>query len=187
MDVCKVKPLSNSEIEKKSENFIRAFRQELLMKPKEFPIMDLLEKGFLRDKYGFEFAIEDLSPGIEGYTDFQNRKLVLSSKTYEGLERGEPRANFTACHEVGHVVLHTGSILTRLEEFGHIVKLDRKLIRPYEDPECQANKFSAAIQMPFNHIKRIISKGGSSDSIQYLFNVSASTASYRYEAVSGMK
>ena len=90
---------------------------------------------------GYDFQIEEDREmmGHEGLTDCNRPIIKLRHSTYLGLERGEPRARFTAAHEFGHLLMHC-----RMPTYRPFTT-ERD---PLRDPERQANIFAAAFLMP---------------------------------------
>jgi Zn-dependent peptidase ImmA (M78 family) len=99
--------------------------------------------------FGYKLAIfdeiEDAS--IEAYTDFERRAIFVPLKTYDALIRGHHnnRERFTTTHEAGHVILHrkyfeNKALVAARTGYGKI--------KPYMDPEWQANAAAGALLMP---------------------------------------
>jgi hypothetical protein len=104
-----------------------------------------------------------VSDGVEGYTFFERETseivVRLSEETYRALERGAPRASFTASHEVGHAVQHA-SELVRLGRLPHDEAIAlRKGMAPthqvQQDTEWQADIFAGALLVPASGLARL--------------------------------
>lgn len=109
----------------------------------------------------------------EGRTYPDRLRIELRDDVYEALIDDEPRARFTAMHEVGHVFLHPGVPLLRTTApTNH---------RPYEDSEWQADAFSAEFLMPVNLIKRMPQRTAAAAS--RLFGVSLKAAIVRFNVL----
>ena len=86
-------------------------------------------------------APEDM-PFKEGETIPGQNKIRIREDVYNAACDGNGRARFTVAHEIGHFLLHTPNSISlcRMEE-------DTKL-RPFEDPEWQANTFASELLAP---------------------------------------
>ena len=91
--------------------------------------------------YGVEFfPVDDVSMGdSEGEAIPDNGTIMLSDSVYSKLCNEDGRARFTACHEIGHLALHSGVSFSRTT-YGNI--------KPFEDSEWQANIFASLFLMP---------------------------------------
>jgi Zn-dependent peptidase ImmA (M78 family) len=103
--------------------------------------------------FGFRLSIEELPPGLEGLTDCGSRVVTLPPHVYEGLEATDGRSRFTAAHEFGHVVLHAAQLAPTNTRFqsGTVdapLLARRSQLKPFRDPEWQADTFAAALLMP---------------------------------------
>lgn len=110
------------------------------------PIMDLIER-VMWQKFGwFELQIADRSEmeGAEGYTCPKGEFIRLRDDVYVGAWQGDPRARFTAAHELGHWAMHTNIPLARARRGDGTP--DYRLAEP------QANQFAAEILMPRHFI-----------------------------------
>lgn len=81
-------------------------------------------------------------PFLEGETLLGQCTIRIREDIYEAACNGDGRARFTIAHEVGHFLLHTPDsiVLCRLEP--------GQRLRPFEDPEWQANTFASELLMP---------------------------------------
>ncbi|KAB7782195.1 ImmA/IrrE family metallo-endopeptidase [Methylorubrum populi] len=131
-------PMSRANIEAGT----MAIRQLLGLTDPFLDVARLLEFGLKGIAPGFEFQVLDreVMGSRHGQMDPAERTVALRLDVYEGLIAHRGRDRFTACHEIGHAVLH-GSRLNRLGPG----------MRPpaaYRDPEWQANTFAGALLMP---------------------------------------
>lgn len=100
----------------------------------------------------YEFAVLEqieLEDGgyAEGQTEFDPPRITLRVETYLLLVQDNPRARFTAAHEIGHLLLHEGlRTLNRMPEKS-VAKFRSK------SAEWQANEFAAAFLAP-EHLLR---------------------------------
>lgn len=167
------------EIGKSTESLTSKIYPELLIKPGPFPLADFIEFE-MTDVMNFGYEISELPDGIEAAMDPQHKRIILSPETYESLLKDNPRARFTAAHEIGHALLHSNELRHRILDGGNVLKLNRGSIPPYRDPECQANAFASALLMPTRHIVEIIkSPLRQTTRIINTFKVSVEAAGYR--------
>ncbi len=120
--------------------------------------LDVIQFAEFLDDIGLiEFAIEPLNGNKEGeYRPVENQ-LVLTEATCTDANNGGVRARYTVVHEIGHAVLH-GSQLRVVHSLGFTVsRYSRTELRPFEDPEWQANAFAAAALMPSELVVRLLS------------------------------
>lgn len=140
-----VAPLSRADIEQHATIVIRRFQPRLLTKPGRFPVLKLFD--FLGDEYGLDPGVEELSDGVEGMT-FPDGRVLLSEETYRGAHVGTGRPRFTVAHECYHGIKHREQIRRVLSDTGELVVYRRQIVKPFRDPEWQANAFSGAVLMP---------------------------------------
>lgn len=133
-----VKGLSHVQIEKEALGFLSATSPQILHLPQATPILDIFENKM--ELFNFRILIGKNVKGLGGFTDVTHHYIQLSNSTYRRLEKGDPQAKFTVAHEFGHVRLHAS--------YKSAVFARRSQIRPFEDPEWQANAFAAAVLMP---------------------------------------
>lgn len=79
--------------------------------------------------------------GAEGFTCPHGSHITLPESVYRGACANNPRDRFTVAHELGHFFLHAGRPLARLAS--------GLRVQAFRDPEAQANRFAAAILMPW--------------------------------------
>ena len=96
---------------------------------------------------GYDYAVVDeiRLEGValaEAQTEFEPVRITFCRETYLRLVDGNPRARFTAAHEIGHLLLHEGlRTLHRMPE-----KSEAKF--QSRSAEWQANEFAAAFLAP---------------------------------------
>jgi Zn-dependent peptidase ImmA (M78 family) len=105
----------------------------------------------------------------EGKSYPDRRRIELRNDVYEALCLGQPRARFTAMHEVGHIFLHQGVGL-RFTEVDHEHDY-------HEDSEWQADAFAAEFLMPLYMIKDL--KLRTAAAVAKTFGVSLTAAMVR--------
>ena len=104
--------------------------------PKLFPDYELVveEDDDLKDENG--------NP-VLGLTRFSPSQISLSLSTYRGLLRFEPRARFTAAHEMGHYFMHFAE-----KGMQRNSTAASKMINKLLSAERQANHFAACFLVP---------------------------------------
>lgn len=106
-----------------------------------FPIVQLYEMLWIFDPAARFQVIEDAAMGDDDARTYPDLSLILLRETvYEGAARGEHRARFTMCHELGHLGLHRGV------SFGRINPVAPPKI--FQNSEWQADVFASHLLMP---------------------------------------
>lgn len=101
----------------------------------------------------------------------ENATIYLTEETYYKACNNDPRTRFTIFHELGHLILgHTRQL--------HRANLSTD-VKPYEDSEWQADRFSAEVIMPLEVIMRL--KLDSVSKLKAQFMVSEPAARTRFE------
>jgi len=115
---------------------------------------------------------KDMS-GVYAETIPEQGLLRISETTYNGACDGTPRDRFTIAHEIGHLLLHTPNrvIFTRSDNE----------IKPYENPEWQANTFAGELLVSTDFIH-----GLSVDDIAKKYQVSVDVASIQRKSQCNM-
>lgn len=132
--------------------------------------LEFLLEGLFRGTCIFR-AGDDIEE--EGRTLLNGSGMILRSDVYDALiEQNEPRARFTAMHELAHRILHCKltSSLARA----------RGKVEVYCDPEWQADALAGAILCPAKDIK---SNNMSVEDIMREFRVSKPCAEKRFKVV----
>jgi hypothetical protein len=124
-----------------------------LREPDAFPVLEFFD--LLRDEFGLDPGVEDLSPGMEGAT-FPDGRVLVSEETYRRAADGFGRARFTIVHEAYHGIRHRDQIARRLIDTGRLVLHRRQTIRTFQDPEWQADAFASAILMPVKMVDLVL-------------------------------
>lgn len=134
-----------------------------------FPIVTVMEKVMYERLELFQLRIcdRDEMDGAEGLTDPDGEFIMIDEQVYLSACDEEPRARFTMAHELGHWFLHTKRPLARARP-GSVVK-------PYRDPEAQANQFAAELLMP----RKMIARNDTVRQVMDRFGVSLSAAENR--------
>ena len=148
--------LSRTDIEIRTEGFIRALAPSCLDEPRATPIASIALR--LKEGYGATFLFgQDLGTTsgrkIRGCFHIPSKTIFID----KSLEEGGPRFNFTLAHEIGHFVMHQDVTPTVLapNKRDKIEDNDRDLILDHsqtDNPrswiEWQANKFASSLLLP---------------------------------------
>jgi len=177
-----VPAMSWAKIGNIAQLFLQRTYPDLLREPGPFPVEEFIEYR-MRQAWGFKLAIQELPEGIEAAMDPKEKLVILSPETYEDITNGVPRARFTGVHEIAHVILHAKYLRHRILDGEKIMQLNRGNIKPYRDPECQANACAAALLMPTHHMAKMVAERVSIFSIADTFNVSFEAAGYRVDGL----
>lgn len=148
-----VAPLSRGNIENDATEIIRRFYPWLLSTPGKFPVLDFFDH-VLREVYDLDPGVDQMSDGVEGMT-WPDGRVLVNEETYRGADDGVGRARFTIVHEGYHGIKHRLQIRKALVDTGELVLYRRHDIKPYVDPEWQANTFAGAILMPEIMVRRL--------------------------------
>lgn len=113
----------------------------------EFPIMNVVEFQLEKILDGFYLDVRD----TESMGDDEGRLIVhgrgfalaLRLDVYIGAWRGDGRDRFTACHELGHLLMHRTVTLPRTREDAEPI---------FVDAEWQADTFAGTLLMSPQHL-----------------------------------
>jgi len=124
----------------------------------EFPIMNVIEfklemifDGFYLDVRDAESMGEDEGRVIVGGKGFA---MALREDVYVGAWERNGRDRFTACHELGHLLMHRGIRMARTRE-------DTDKI--FVDSEWQADTFAGTLLMSPRHLARFLDPDDAAD------------------------
>jgi len=145
-----------------------------------------------RKRYRLGCRIGQLDNGLEAQAQFlpdrQEYEVVLTGKTYDWLEAGNPRGTWGFIHEVNHITLHP-NLLQRLAGLSPISQaaLYKGEPKPHafcEDTEWQADALTGAVIMPAEGIRAIEARSRIGDvllvrRIAQVYGASPEAASYR--------
>lgn len=179
--VPQVSPMSRAKIELQATQITQQFWPELLEQPGRFPVLDFFE--LLRDAYGLDPGVGQLSEGVEGIT-WPDGRVFVSEETYRGAAEGKGRPRFTIPHEGYHGIQHRRQIRNALVHTGQLVLHRRQAIPAYRDPEWQANTFASALLMPATMVQIVASQTDRwelGNVMQDVFGVSYRAAEVRLE------
>lgn len=136
----RVQPLSIAKIRRKA---MQARRVLVPGNPDFFRMEPFLEGLF---RYGITVDVVDsgeLPYGVEACCRPELLYIQFSDHVYAAACRDDPRARFTAVHELGHILLSHSRSFHRGGDGNH---------KPYEDSEWQANQIAAEMLMPLDDI-----------------------------------
>lgn len=189
MKVFKVNPRSKSDLETIAFEIRKRLDPENLTLTSPMNVEKLV--GIKMPQwFGWEpDFVETLPFGVEGYTDPQTMSVVVRGTTIEAARKGDPRSRFTVIHEFCHVVLHRKELTERLITLtlsgDRLYRQHRSQLKPYEDPEWQANFLAAALLMPKASVEKIRKASENNEEaaarIAASFQVSLSAARIRLE------
>jgi len=136
-----VAPMSIDAIRNFSEKVRAAFTKKKEIK---FPIIEVLEfklEKLIPDFY-LDVREEDELGDVEGLVVSGQNTLCLRRDVYDQACADHGRARFTACHELGHFLMHRSVALARLRDDD---------VPIYCDSEWQADTFAGALMMSSKH------------------------------------
>jgi hypothetical protein len=108
---------------------------------RRFPVLQLYEMLWAIDPAARFEVVEDHLMGDDDARTYPERALILLRQSvYDGAARGEGRARFTMCHELGHLCMHCGGSFSRIKP-----SAPPKI---FQNSEWQADVFAAHLMMP---------------------------------------
>lgn len=188
--ILKVRPRSSQEIETIAHKIIKNFQPDALKLVTSFDVESYFELGLEKDT-GFEPVYDYLPKGIDGYTDCENMKCVISLDLmeYGDSQVTKRRLRATQAHEIGHCFLHLED--ARKDKDSEQKFLHNKdsafdsyhpqNIKTYEDPEWQAWRFASALLMPENCFRRAVDRNFTKQQIKRAFDVNPSFIEVRLQ------
>jgi transcriptional regulator with XRE-family HTH domain len=113
-----------------------------------FPIMDVLEFRLPALEEGFHLDVcSHAEMGAEeGLVLAGSNCIKLREDVYEGAWNDVGRHRFTACHELGHYLLHRQVAMARVRDDSHPV---------YRDAEWQADTFAGGLLLSSRHVAQL--------------------------------
>ena len=136
-----VPPKSRAAVEHEATKVTAATNPHLLKEPGAFPIAEFIEFTMFSE-FGFRLGVSD-ALAVEAVAYLTEGLIMVSDKTYRDLQEDEPRARFTAAHELGHLILHSEFVT-----IGDVAMRRKGEIKIYEDPEWQADVFATSLLVP---------------------------------------
>ena len=138
-------------------------------------------------KIYLDYAVRDFT-GIEAITIYDDEDdrivVVLSTKTYLALQRGDNRPLFTVAHEIGHAVLHAEEVMAAgtVDDLRYAAARGKSSHKIFMDSEWQSDVFAAALLMPAEGVGamlRAVESTWEPSEVQAHFNVSGHAATTR--------
>ena len=134
----KAAPVSRDDIRQLARTIKRSVGLEYTM---YFPILQFVENilPFIIPDFQFEVVPETEMGGKHGETYPSKNLIKIREDVYLRAANGEGRDRATIAHEVGHLFMHEDEsiALCRLEP--------EEQLKPYEDPEWQADAFAGEL------------------------------------------
>jgi len=184
--ILKVKGLSGSDIEWISKRDLAIFEPACLEAPRPFCVWRAYD---MLDHFGIEtMVVEDI--GAEGMC-FVNKGVVtiaLDNETYEGCCDDNPRDRFTVSHEICHALYHGQYLFEECSFSSALFRCGE--VKPYEDPEWQANRYASALLMPAKMVCEVLDNPDSMfapDVLMETFEVSYTAATKRIQNLKKMR
>lgn len=139
-----VPPMSMARIAAIAENVRRIFCTDDRI---AIPIIDILEFGMIKFDEDFVFEVRSVSEmkGDEGMVVAGQHSLVLRQDVYDAACNDDGRGRFTACHELGHYILHHSVTFSRAASPSDPI---------YTDAEWQADTFAGRLMMSCIHLPK---------------------------------
>jgi len=148
------------------------------------PILDIIEFA-LPEHFGIDYGVSDrLPPGVEATTVPRGSRgrpeILFNEAVFVRLCDHHRRFRFTASHEIAHALIHISQIEAQFVHGNIPVLYRRQQLRPYEDPEWQADQFAAALLMPTRAVMALVDTVGADISeVADTFKVSHTAAGKR--------
>lgn len=184
-------PRSGAQIDQHALEIIRKVQPEVLIKPEPFDIERFFD-CYLEEMTGVEPDYLELNPGIQGYTDIDEMKTVISLELMEDETQNNRRyRRSTMGHEAGHVIQHvpefrkTKALLKFIHDAQHVrLRMYREEHVPlYRNPEWQAWRFSGALLMPTPTFIAAIEQGKTVLDLVEIFDVNPSFVETRLRSL----
>lgn len=159
-----VAPLSRAAIEK----FALDIRRTLgVSDDSPVDMLRLIEFVLPKALPGFEYEYvpDHQMAGAEATTSTTEPVIRISERCYEEAMRSQRRPQFTLAHELGHLLLHCRKPF----------QMARGVVKPFADPEWQADTFAGAFLAPADAVRRCRSV----DEIAARFAISKAAANVR--------
>jgi len=133
-----------------------------------FPVVDVYEALDLMYE-GARFEVREFHEmGDDHGRTYPDRNVIyIREDVYDRAAAGEARDRFTMCHELGHLMMHRGVALSRIDP--------RQPPKIYRNSEWQADTFASYLLMP----RSLVANCSSLSSVAADFGVSHEAASVR--------
>jgi len=139
-----VPPMSTDAIRSFAEKVRSAFLQPDKL---QFPIMDVIEfrLGMIFDGFYIDVRDKESMGEDEGRVIGGTKGIALREDIYVGAWNGNGRDRFTACHELGHFLMHRTITMARTREDSDKI---------FCDAEWQADTFAGTLLFSPRHVGR---------------------------------
>ncbi len=179
-----VPPLSRAQIEDIADRVLREYFPRYVTNPMPVPVEELFE--FILPQYfhvdsGTSNTIPIGAEGVALPRGSRGRpEILLAEPVYDAMHAYDGRARYTGSHECGHGIMHMPYLRSQLIEGSAPALYRRQEIKPFRDPEWQANVFAAAFIMPTEAVQIAVRRVGEDPRvIANAFAVSVSAAEIR--------
>lgn len=187
-----VEATSKRKIELLAEGVLSRFDPYLLVSPARVDVQRI-----------FEFLLPTLVPdlvtdfdrlpqGVEGSTEVDVNRKAKSIVSLDDLDLAETtgdqtkmrRLRFTIGHETAHALMHVPQFQNSMkpylsEQQVSVAVVHRSTLRPFEDPEWQANFCAGALLMPRGPLGLLVQEGCGLIEIAETFDVNPTAAEVR--------
>jgi transcriptional regulator with XRE-family HTH domain len=149
-----VPPMSTDAIRGFAEKVRSAFVENNQI---QFPIMDVIEfrLGMIFDGFYIDIRDAESMGEDEGRVIGGTKGIALREDIYEGAWNGNGRDRFTACHELGHFLMHRTVTMARTRE---------ETDKIFCDAEWQADTFAGTLLMSPRHLEKFTDPDNAADS-----------------------
>ena len=180
-----VKAMSKAAIRSRALEVLQRLSPESLERPRSVPILRIIEED-LELEFGYRFGIRQSHWAIEGGARPREHPdgagISLSQDRFDLLVRDNVSARFMAAHELGHIFLHIDQLLVEWRDeipvfVGQVMSAN---VKPYRNPEWQANAFASQLLVPEPCLQMALNKFGPDERrLADLFKVPADTIDFR--------
>jgi len=161
-------PISRKDIRRFAEDFRKLSGMGNRLFIDIVYIVEVLFREVFDPELNFIIAPASEMGNQHGLTNPAAKTIKIREDVYDGACEGRGRDRFTIAHELGHYIMHD-EVTVGLARLG-----DNETIKPYRDPEWQANAFAGELLIP--HDKVI---GLSPDAIARSCGVSLAAATFQ--------
>lgn len=140
-----VSPTSRATLTQAAERVRSAFIPQHRI---DFPVMQVVEFGLLEiiPDFYLDICDRDVMGSDEGRVIAGSSSIMLRSDVYEAACKGNGRARFTVCHELGHFLMHRQVVMARRPNAASPI---------YCDAEWQADEFAERLLLSPRHAKSL--------------------------------
>lgn len=150
----RVRPLTRKEIERRASDEVNDFCAS--QRKSRYPL-DVIRMLLYYEKKGeFELGVEPLAGTKAGEYRPEENLVVISEATYRAAQNGDGDARETVTHEIGHALLHGDQLRVVAATGASVARIHHNHLPQNENPEWQADTFSAAVLMPKHKLLQLI-------------------------------